>query len=425
MTIKTRTSQPSCQNFHSREDHYYDGTIVKNVQQPLIQASVQTSSISGEDLPSWRELIALGENATTDMNAVERRVSFRPASFHMLIDCPVNRVKFVYDSIYVPVAPTALAFADATRANNQAAAKFYRNANKVLRSLQGAVFLGEALEALHMIRHPAQALRKGIDDFISLAKKRAKGIRLPSGSLKRKTKLRQVVGDTYLEFAFGWRPLLSDTVDGMVALTRLSEIQAPFEHVHGIGTDTQVLPATDPVISFVNVFNQKSREYTHSVQPVVVKYYGVVKVADDYGKPPPARMLGLTLPDVPVAAWELFPWSFLIDYFTNVGDMIEAWSFPSGSLRWVSKTTVRESFNWTTAHSEQEHQTGIEAAFGLGASIQAFSPGSCTTETYRKEVTRIRAAAFPNVSFQWELPGMNLKWLNIAALISARKSPPT
>lgn len=39
-----------------------------------------------------------------------------------------------------------------------------------------------------------------------------------------------------------------------------------------------------------------------------------------------ARDFGITLPDLPRTAWELVPYSFVFDYFVNVGDFLDAFS---------------------------------------------------------------------------------------------------
>jgi hypothetical protein len=79
------------------------------------------------------------------------------------------------------------------------------------RSFQTGVFMGELVETIHMIRHPAQAFRKGLDVYHQIVKKRLRGTK----SLRAQAAL---VGDAWLEQSFGWGPLVNDIRDGMKAL---------------------------------------------------------------------------------------------------------------------------------------------------------------------------------------------------------------
>jgi hypothetical protein len=41
-------------------------------------------------------------------------------------------------------------------------------------------------------------------------------------------------------------------------------------------------------------------------------------------------------------AWDLLPWSWMADFFTNVGDIIRGLSFVSGNLCWIEETHHQE-----------------------------------------------------------------------------------
>lgn len=52
----------------------------------------------------------------------------------------------------------------------------------------------------------------------------------------------------------------------------------------------------------------------------------------------PSKSFGLTWTDLPDAAWELTPWSFVVDWFINVGDYIRAIT-PKPEVRILSACT--------------------------------------------------------------------------------------
>jgi hypothetical protein len=115
------------------------------------------------------------------------------------------------------------------------------------------------------------------------------------------------------------------------------------------------------------------------------------------------------------AAWELMPWSFLIDYFSNIGDILEQTFVSLENMRWINKTVVDESL--TEIHSNLNHARTAAAIFFAGWSqIVSSSPGADA----RVSVNRVgfsRGAGGLYVSpFVLEIPGSLQKWLNITAL---------
>lgn len=67
-----------------------------------------------------------------------------------------------------------------------------------------------------------------------------------------------------------------------------------------------------------------------------VRYYGKVRLPVDQF-PRIQSLFGFSQMDVLPTVWELIPWSFLADYFSNIGNVLAAWSFDQASLEWVNK----------------------------------------------------------------------------------------
>jgi len=423
MVTKTKIERPQKLLYDYRRTSSYNGNVALITNQHVRTAGSVVSERNGDRNPYFARQIAFGENATTAMTAVERHVSINPVLYHMLIDSPFLQARVAYDSYYAPVVPVVGSLPSISVADTAAAVRFYRKAWKELRAFQGATFLGEVTEALQMIKNPAKSLRKGIDRFISDVKKRSKGVRLPKGSRKRDRQIRRIIGNTYLEAVFGWLPLIGDVEKGLEAIHRLSGVVRPWAFITASGVQEAQNTSGAHTAVNVNGYGVSGREYTTYYTEAIVRYYGTVKVSESYGRPPAQSLFGFTLPDAAQAGWELLPWSFLIDYFTNIGDLIEAWTFPSGNLNWVSKVTRQLAKSTTTAYSDRSFQN-IASLGGPGTKLLAFSSAISTSTAYRKDVNRYSSVGAPTVSFQWEIPGMDLKWLNIAALVAARKTPP-
>jgi hypothetical protein len=102
--------------------------------------------------------------------------------------------------------------ADETSAVAQARQRVIKQAKELLTPVQGGAFLGELVKTIHMVKHPATSLRKSIDDYFRVLKKVP---RRTSSAYRRKA-----LNDTYLEFTYGWRPLMGDIQNGIETLRR-------------------------------------------------------------------------------------------------------------------------------------------------------------------------------------------------------------
>jgi hypothetical protein len=71
--------------------------------------------------------------------------------------------------------------------------------------------------------------------------------------------------------------------------------------------------------------------------------------------------------------WELTPFSFIIDWFLNVGTTIAAWTPNAGVTQLASWVTVKKKFDAANQISAMRHDTGS----GVGVSISSH-PARCT-----------------------------------------------
>jgi hypothetical protein len=132
-----------------------------------------------------------------------------------------------------------------------------------------------------------------------------------------------------------------------------------------------------------------------------------------------AEEAGLRFRDFVPALWEWIPYSFLVDYFTNIGDIIEAASFPKSDLAWCARTyrntAVRDGSRMTcrVTSSNAYPLTGYTR-------LDAFYPSSIIIR--RKYVSRAAFVGSFVPSFQIEIPGSRgfKKYLNIGALALSR-----
>jgi hypothetical protein len=303
------------------------------------------------------------------------------------------------------------------RVSNGALSGFYGKAWGAIRQFQGGVFLGEIRETLNMIRRPAQGIRRLMDTYSVDVRRRIKRVQRgrPVDNRVFVSDAHKVASDTWLQYALGMRPLMSDARSGAEALARLA--LQPHEYIKVQFTTEEEAPSPDGFPSFIREispiiyyrFNRRTKVgYTcRIIGEVKCEVLSPLKMS--------AEVLGFQPSDFVPTLYELIPYSFLVDYFSNVGQVISAWSFPLGNLAWHNR--VIRSF------TEREIDASLQAGyFNPNPSHYDLDDESGSNLRLKLERTTVNRdqgpLGFPSVAF--EVPGSSLKWLNIGALAHMR-----
>lgn len=107
--------------------------------------------------------------------------------------------------------------------------------------------------------------------------------------------------------------------------------------------------------------------------------------------------------------WELIPYSWLVDYFTNMGDIVAAACRNYGDLSWYSGTANSHIRNSRTAKF-----LDVNSNMTLQGSLPCFD------EWLLKEVSR--SGTKPSTPpFQFDVPNTVAKWLNVGFLAPIRR----
>jgi hypothetical protein len=364
----------------------------------------------GDNVPGWREKLKSGVNATTTLSAMEHTARVIPGRIKATRSFGLVRASELTGLLGLGlVSPnTLLGSLDAVNADNLALGKF---ANKVANAevaFQGGVFAGELGQTLQLFKSPVQGLRRLVDDWLGSARRIRAG---QSGSVSTRIKrVTENLADAWLEAQFGWKPLYSDVKAAAEALSLYSK-----------GTKASVKRITashaaedKPPESFSNYSETLSATWRNRVRresSYTVIYRGAVRVE---AKPPgelDLEQFGLNPGSFLPTAWELIPYSFLIDYFSNAGNIIYGMSTLFTRLAWCNKTTVLV------------HKTVGQTEFGSSPSNVSVSFVPSVSVGNTKSVARApyNGTLVPGVAFK--IPSLgSLKWLNIAALIASRKS---
>lgn len=395
-----------------------DGTR-SNGDPVVIQPSISntykwTDSVTyGENIPGWRQNLRDGLPATTTL--VGSAVKYQVKNGTMVFLRPkagttsIYRVEVKGSNAVVATVPSGdPSTMDDAEANNLALGKFTKRIFDAKHAFQGGVVLGELGQTLRMIRNPAQGLRRLVDDW-GLKARKIRGSRVYPIS-ERKRRVLENLGDAWLEVQFGWRPLLNDVADGSEALR---------QYHAGQGLVSKRISAkgeiySDPTITRAVQGASFALWTTEDrlVQHTIVVYRGAIRLEARDPRVMAPELIGFDLSSWLPTLWELMPYSFLIDYFSNVGDVIMGWSNLGTRLTWSVKTRIRawERTSCTTIHPSW-----------LNLSSVSHMPARVVVSKRSVSRAPYNGTTVPDVAF--EIPDIgSLKWLNIAALIATRRN---
>lgn len=242
--------------------------------------------------------------------------------------------------------------------------------------------------------------RKTVDSMVGIMGKViriAKNVRKLNFSALSKELSPKNLAEGYMEARYAIRPLIYDA-NGLMAA-----IEKPRQHVRRTfrGSASRSYRHSDTVTG-ANVIDIMTCTLDRIHECQVSAYAGVMTSADIeklsvYG----ADQLAET-------AWELFPFSFIVDWFANVGDTIAAWTPNLGITQrasWVTVRTLEQATN--SGRSPVIPVTG----YTVVASVGQFQYGTRVTTVER--VPSPRLEVFPSLLVR--LDGFKLLDLGIIA----------
>lgn len=402
------------------------GTLSETVQVFPLVSSVTYPDYVKRD---WRALIRNRTNATTDLSGIKYRVLYRAYAdvffYKTFVSSggpsqPAGRTCKLQG---VPCAESPAFYHSDPGLVNRTAAAWLAKARSKQRPFMAGVALGEIRETIHMIRHPLQALYKSQYEFSRKVKHMSEK-RLIFQSVAEKTaagrgksardKARRL-SDLWLEYSFGWKPLYGDIDSACEALARAFS-SFPVERVNMTQSSdgfysTQTIGTTENSSKGGFVVSTTSTRYGK----VSVRIKGAIKIRDNRVSSALGSSVSDLIQDIVPTVWELIPYSWMVDYFLNIQQVIEASQFVRTDIAWAQITTRR----YGKLHN-------VESYAKPNATQGVVSP---LTETFRTRHSQYAIACTSFVrgvytgayvpALEFKIPGVGTKWLNLAALVSS------
>lgn len=385
--------------------------------------------------PKWRRQVQKGINATTSRTFYVIDIKATSGYYEAWKSCvPIGGIPGAkygverrqgyigdgFSDVQVPLVPSTTLN---TIVDGQALAVWIKRARAAQGALRGATVLAELADTLRTIRNPARALRSSVDDYSAVARRRIKraigrdprGVRARDLSKRQSRAANRALSDSWLEAQFGWLPLIGDIRSGVEAYNGFADREAR-QYV-----SAEVSDSVAPTITIHNSTTRCGdiRTEVHTSAVSTVRYYGAVKLKASSFTSDLAEETGLRVRDFAPALWEWIPYSFLVDYFTNIGDLIEAAALPRGDIAWVSRvysnTNIRDG-------SRMTFRVVNNAVWPADGAIKVISLLPSTIQIRRRYVNRSKYTGSLMPPFTVEIPGMRnfKKYLNIAALVASK-----
>jgi hypothetical protein len=187
--------------------------------------------------------------------------------------------------------------------------------------VQGLAFVGELQQTIDLLRHPFGALSKFFAKPLKVQKTYGKlkiGKKRQGYGYTTKWQINRnaaigALASQMLAFNFGVKPLLHD-IEGILEALVFKHPEVLRQTARGVQTSSDSSFSTAYAVSgFLEV------PYRIDVVEDVIVRAGVLYAfkGESLG-----ASLGVRLADIPAAAWELLPWSFVLDWIANVGDIV-------------------------------------------------------------------------------------------------------
>jgi len=399
---------------YTTEEHWY-WNRARNWDEPLskpygrsdyVKRTLTNAVTHGENRRNYRRLIALGSDATTYLRGQQTvvRASNDMTYYSSYRDKFNVGAEFERSGCFstfsdVPSDPSGL---DLSQAKNEALKRFNSKAIAAIQSMQALVAAGEIGETGRMLGSHGRNIKRGIAGYVQDLDRK-----IFKGGFRPRQALRDVSG-RWLEFVFGVQPLISDVDSALDGLLNL-RYRSPRTRISGSGvTDRNV----SSYVKTVSLNHGGLIEFLITrKQRVSYRLFGSVGITPNI--PDWRREFGVTLGEFVPTLWELMPYSFLVDYITNIGDILDVLRYQRSNINWVcygfeqSERIFSEQRTWKPGTNPDPNRFEF---------VCRYRPSSEEYSVERRVVERNSYSDSLVPSLAFEIPGMGTKWINMAAI---------
>jgi hypothetical protein len=414
------------------------------VEQHFLPTWVVNGSKTGTGVYGWRKKIETGQNAGSSYS-LDRLflVSESPAAPGVSVEYWVwNGSSFTVTDTFAwafngfPTAVTnygaafyAHTVGVSTAAEAEALNRIYDAIRKEAYGVNGLLVLGELRETIHSLRHPLESARKAVGNYLNVLKSQRK----QAGTLKRRkletdagyrhrkvTAVKDGMSGTWLELQFGIKPLISDAKEIVGSAIDVLTGEPKRQRIRG---KSKVAPVTLSESGEQIEIICLKRRYTwrKSTEASVMFVCGMRHTVSGPGSLMGQMYdkLGFQIQNFVPTIYELIPYSFLLDYFVNLGDIVSAVCTDTTDVAWVSKTVRQDTLVSFSEAFETYHESYTSGTFHPKSLV-----GKTDSHRIYRHLTveRTIPGSLPIPPLVVSVPGIDsTKWVNMGALLASAR----
>lgn len=192
-------------------------------------------------------------------------------------------------------------------------------------------------------------------------------IRKGSKSKKIRDSRPSDIPDAWLSWSFGWQPLINDAMALFDMTARIEERKSYLRNLANgayirrkLQNESFELPPLDFTILNGSVSGQPAIKAVYRRKTRVRSWFtanAVIQIplpAEDLAMQKLATQMAYPLSATPDDLWELLPWSWLADYFVNIGDVLDA---QRGGIPWKCTRMCVMTEAWSRNEISQYYKT--------------------------------------------------------------------
>lgn len=384
---------------------------------------------SGASVPNYKELIRTGQNASSDytmsatrlVSSTEARHSYTWRDYFGTI-VATNSFDGFADPIQSVVTHRGI---DTATVKAAALAKAYKRLREAQQHVASPSIIAEILDVLRQFGRPMRSVVDLSNRHLNKVELAKKGI-MGSASWKR-IKYREILADLYLEWSFGLSPLINDTKLLAEAFRRHQHeleygVNPSFRSL--IRTRSQATSALPTVTSSI----LGSVDYHYKRNEIHISEFGMQYIASvqathsaEFGSNERLlQLLGFDHANWIPAAWEAIPWSWLLDYFLNIQQILEAGVTSQAGVKWVVETERTKSRLSTNFVFDLAATAGTLSGAGRSILSSQGSFGGFVVETVAVKRKALSTLPVPPLITKHPF-GSPKKVLNMVAVLLARE----
>lgn len=387
--------------------------------QHIVATQKWVDTFEGFKNPSWKQQVRDHLNATTAAQGVRTTVEEIPgraiSRSHWVNS--LGAISHVVEesmsgSLAIPtimaVNPTGMAYAATL-----AAGRFYAKASAAVQRSDIAESAAEYKQTVKALQHRGTQLFRTFPRYVEML---IDGVprfyRVPLK--RRKIEIIKWVSDSYLEWNLGWRPAISD-IGKIIDELSTSDPVLDYSRIKA----SAVSDPSSVLEEFTVVSSGNLNVECHMVGKSwsSVRYEGVVLIQKSLGVGKLRGNFGLTLENFVPTLYQLLPYSFVADYFSNLGQVINSLCFLQSRLGWTCVSQRNES-ETITSSIRAYNSASVPPTVILVQDQLELAP--YTARVRKVSFTRSAAAAPPVPSLVFHLPNRTSQWATIGALLGAR-----